>query len=124
MQEKIRRQYWTSVTQRAECERLQQAIVDAFPEASYIECYNFDEIPSVTLGGPDDEITTPAQVLAFGRRLKEVVGDYPVLFLELQAHHATFLVVHELTRDGQPFPEGYLQGYGVPFEKLESAWSR
>jgi hypothetical protein len=106
----------------AECERLARRISEAFAEPDLVEFNDIDGIPSVEFAF-FRKLMTPSQVLDIGRRLKEVVGEYPVRFQQLRAGDVVFLVVHELGRDGHPFREGHVDDYGVPFEELEKAWS-
>lgn len=115
------RYQWFSVDKGAECERLARAISQAFPEPNLVEFDDVDGVPSVEFAF-FRSILTPAQVLDIGRRLKAVVGEYPVRFQQLRSGDVVFMVVHELMRE-ESFREGYVDEYGVPFEELEKAWS-
>jgi hypothetical protein len=105
------RYQWFSADNGAECERLARRISDV------------DGIPSVEFAF-FKSILTPTQVLDIGRRLKAVAGEYPVRFQQLRSGDVVFMVVHALMRDGEPFRDGYVDDYGVPFEELEKAWAR
>jgi hypothetical protein len=116
------RYQWFSAENGAECERLARSISEAFPEPDNVQFNDIDGIPCVEFAF-FKSIMTPAQVLDIGRRLKAVVGEYPVRFQQLRSGDVIFMVVHELMRDGDPFRDGYVDDYGVPFEELEKAWA-
>lgn len=115
---------WYSRTD-AECERLARHIAEAFADVPYVWLNDIDGIPSVEFSFPQDQgMLTPERILELGRRLRNVVGEYPVQFNQAGGRDVTFLVMHTLMRDGRPFNQEQESDYGVPFDEFEAAWTR
>ena len=112
-------------TEYGDGEMMGDRIGDAFPDVDFVDLSTIDGIPCVEFGFRSNRpVLTPGQILALGRRLKEIVDDYhPVKFQQARSHDVTFLVLHETMRDGRPFSNEQQTGYGTPIEEVAAAWA-